>query len=113
MAIDFREAAFCSLVQRYQLQAKYRNLEFSLTDEELKFLFKGNCHYCGIKPKQIHRPKFRMPFIYNGIDRINNSLGYITGNCVSCCQSCNSAKGTKSMEEFIQWNKDYPRHMPP
>lgn len=41
------------------------------------------------------------PFTFNGIDRLDNSGGYVSGNIVSCCQRCNMAKGKMSAGDFI------------
>lgn len=40
---------------------------------------------------------------YNGIDRKNNTLGYLPDNVVPCCKTCNWAKGKKSYEEFMEY----------
>lgn len=40
-------------------------------------------------------------YIYNGVDRMNNSLGYINKNCVSCCKICNYMKLEMSISEFL------------
>ena len=41
--------------------------------------------------------------IINGIDRINNDIGYTIENSLTCCKICNYAKNTMSMREFIAW----------
>jgi len=41
-----------------------------------------------------------------GIDRIDNSKGYIEGNMVPCCKICNWMKSDKSSIDFIQKCKD-------
>lgn len=47
------------------------------------------------------RTKGAIPsFVYNGIDRVDNSVGYVLSNCVPCCSTCNRMKGTMSSEEF-------------
>jgi len=38
---------------------------------------------------------------YNGIDRVDNSRGYESGNVVSCCGVCNMLKHVLSKEEFL------------
>jgi 5-methylcytosine-specific restriction endonuclease McrA len=40
---------------------------------------------------------------YSGIDRKDSSKGYILSNVVSCCFTCNKAKGTMSEKEFLEW----------
>jgi hypothetical protein len=32
---------------------------------------------------------------------MDNNLGYIKGNVVSCCGRCNRAKGTMNSDEFL------------
>ena len=39
----------------------------------------------------------------NGIDRINNSVGYTEKNSVPCCGTCNVAKGQMTLAEFKLW----------
>lgn len=86
-----------------------RNLEFNLTDEELHILFKGNCFYCNIEPRQvsIHQTrngeKDHSRYIYNGIDRVDNNKGYNKDNCVSCCKFCNRVRLYCTQKEFLEW----------
>jgi hypothetical protein len=42
-------------------------------------------------------------YTYNGVDRIDNSIGYTKENCVPCCTICNWAKSNRGVDEF----KDY------
>jgi hypothetical protein len=42
-------------------------------------------------------------FLRNGIDRLDNTIGYIEGNVVSCCDICNYSKHTKGYIEFLSW----------
>jgi hypothetical protein len=39
-------------------------------------------------------------YLYNGIDRVDNTLGYSKENCVSCCKICNYMKQVLTLEEF-------------
>ena len=41
-------------------------------------------------------------YIYNGVDRKDNNLGYTIDNCVPCCHRCNSMKSNLSYQNFIQ-----------
>jgi 5-methylcytosine-specific restriction endonuclease McrA len=95
------------LVSNYRIGARERNLEFSLTHEECGALFLADCHYCSAPPSQTvrfgHKNQYSM--LYNGIDRIDNNRGYVAENCVSCCKTCNSAKGTLTPAEFRAWAK--------
>lgn len=91
------EAALNRVIEQYTRRAKKeRNIEFTLSKEEFKNIVSKNCIYCNIIPQQISRPggeRNTGNFLYNGIDRINNSKGYILENCVPCCGICNSIKG--------------------
>jgi|SRR5882672_1215898 len=86
---------------------KRRNMPvaFALTVEECLTLFMGDCRYCGAAPFN----KFSTvtgtydDFRYSGIDRLNANLGYVTGNCVSCCATCNYAKQSMSEDIFLTW----------
>ncbi|APC25760.1 HNH endonuclease [Only Syngen Nebraska virus 5] len=69
-----------------------RNKNFQLTKEQYDILRQGNCTYCGRTCSKTHT---------NGIDRVDNDRGYVLDNCVSCCGSCNIAKGMMNVEEFI------------
>jgi 5-methylcytosine-specific restriction endonuclease McrA len=60
-----------------------------ISDEEAFKLFQGNCHYCGTPPDPC-----------GGIDRKDNSCGYIPGNVLSCCKICNYGKRTMPYEAF-------------
>lgn len=47
----------------------------------------------------IHEPE---TYIYQGIDRKNNVVGYTPENCIPCCFVCNKAKGERDMNEFVE-----------
>lgn len=88
----------------YKRNAKNRNLDWKLTTEQFFQLIKQDCHYCDAKPKnKFENKRVRGPFIYNGIDRVDNVKGYIFDNCVPCCKICNRAKDVLSVEEFTEW----------
>lgn len=93
------------LISNYNCAAKVRGLVFSLTRKESITLFKGNCFYCGIEPKQHLKSRTRPGngYFYNGIDRLDSSVGYTLDNTVSCCAPCNFAKSDKKFTDFIYW----------
>jgi hypothetical protein len=41
--------------------------------------------------------------IVNGIDRVDNSIGYIKSNSVTCCSQCNFAKNDISLYEWLSY----------
>ena len=78
--------------------ASNRALAFELSLEDFEKLTKQDCHYCGIEPRQK-----LINYTYNGIDRVNNALGYLLSNCVACCGRCNRAKDNMTVEEWRSW----------
>jgi hypothetical protein len=95
------ETVFDTLVARYKRQAAQRGYEWSISDEEAKEMTKKKCFYCGCEPYQRSGAKRRgEPIIYNGIDRVDNSKGYVPGNCVPCCGMCNQMKMAFSIDDF-------------
>lgn len=98
------EASFNALLIRYKQSAKKRNLSFSLTAKDFRKLTSSICTYCGREPAAIKIDGRRNgQYSYNGIDRIDSSVGYILENCTSCCSVCNYAKRDMSQKEFLTW----------
>lgn len=101
-------SGFKRVVRQYKIGAGQRGLPFELSDDEIKALTSANCRYCGAAPsKSAYREKQRTQaaferskYIYNGIDRVDTTRGYFTDNCVTCCLTCNKAKGQLSLREF-------------
>jgi len=99
-----------SVMKQYKNNAKSRKIHFELTKEELKSLISQDCYYCGSQPSNIvktfsGRTKDNRSVSYNGIDRLDNSKGYVLENCVPCCHFCNWAKKDKTVEQFRNWIK--------
>lgn len=71
--------------------ANKRKLEVDITLEHYTSLIQQLCHYCGVE-SQI------------GIDRIDNSLGYLQDNCLPCCTTCNLTRNNLyTYAEFKQY----------
>lgn len=78
---------------------KGREKDFDLTFEEFLKIVKENCFYCGAVPREI---RYRENAAYfHGIDRKDNSLGYVEGNMLTCCSRCNYLKGTMNFDQFM------------
>lgn len=101
-----------SIFLKYKRGAKNRNLEFSLTLEQLVVLIKDLCYYCGSNFKNnFKHSNISTGYKHNGIDRVDNSKGYVLENCVSCCKDCNKAKGTLDKDLFLDLvKKIYEKH---
>lgn len=95
------KASFNSLYDSYMRNAKRRSLEFKLTEDEFEKLTQQNCVYCGGSPNGIIRPKSVGAYVYNGIDRRDNTKGYTQENCVPCCKICNFAKHELTIDDFL------------
>lgn len=91
--------------------AKARKIECDLNFDYFKNLIIKECYYCGELPKEKKWSNSQI-FIANGIDRINNKLGYLEDNCVSCCSFCNFAKNEFTQEVFFnKIEKIYNKHL--
>lgn len=106
---SFYEKSRDRIYASYKRRALKSNKSFSLDIQQFEKIACGNCFYCGKEPglKSEHNRKFerteKIPFIYNGIDRIDSSLGYDISNVVSSCILCNRSKYTRNLEEFLDW----------
>ena len=78
--------------KNYKRNAELKQLIFEITQEEHLELVKSPCTYCGIIQEKG----------FNGIDRIDSTIGYVNDNCVSCCAMCNYMKGCLNKDIFIQ-----------
>lgn len=98
------EAAWNLYVLQYKSNARKRGLEWSLSDDELRILSQMDCHYCGEKPSRVvQTPNKRGSVTVNGVDRLDNELGYSVDNCVAACAPCNRSKMDLSVSEFQDW----------
>ena len=90
----------------YKKNAKTRNLQWELADDEAWELMQSNCYWCGDPPfvttfwKRDRRSR-TATWPVNGIDRLDSEIGYVTGNCVASCFECNRAKSDLSTRQFL------------
>lgn len=93
-----------AVVRSLKRAAKKRGYKWELTDTEVLILMSKNCFYCNTSPQNRKFEKsykgHLKPFIYNGIDRIDNTKGYLFDNVVPCCKKCNIAKGEMNLNEW-------------
>ena len=87
--------------RKYRENAKHSRREFSLTYAEFIKIVVQNCYYCNSAPHAKKIMSYSLEIIVNGIDRLNNNLGYITGNVVSCCRICNFMKNSLHIHDFL------------
>lgn len=96
------------VLHTYKKSAQARNIDFTLSDDEFFALVAMPCVYCNRSGtrRATHnnrKNKFNGAFYCTGLDRIDNSVGYTTGNVEPCCWDCNNAKKTMGKEEFVYW----------
>lgn len=94
---------------KYKSSAKKRGHQFDITVDFFKTTVLKRCNYCGAEPERVVKTAGtgrKLAFgeaKMNGLDRKDNNIGYVTENCVSCCQFCNFAKYKFSESEFLNW----------
>lgn len=76
--------------REYNMSAAKRNLQFELDFDTFTEMVNKPCYYCNT---------------YNesevvGIDRIDSFKGYVKGNVLPCCMTCNFMKQQLTMKEF-------------
>jgi hypothetical protein len=89
--------------KEYYTNAHERGYEFTLTLEQFQELVVQPCYYCNVFS----------PTEANGLDRINNDIGYTPENCKSCCGICNRMKSFYHPVFFVEKvkhiaNETYP-----
>lgn len=75
---------------------------WDLTEAQFDSITAQECHYCHTAPQTTQAAKSG-DFIYNGLDRKDNDVGYTRSNAVACCTMCNRAKGTTPYDQFLAW----------
>jgi hypothetical protein len=102
------DAGLNQVIKVYKRNAESRNLIWELTKEQAKEITSKPCFYCGKLPEMEidKRISENGKYIYNGIDRLDNSKGYFIKNVVSCCKSCNRKKSDFSLDWMIKILKE-------
>lgn len=72
---------------RYKISARKRGYKFLLTIDFFIKILSFPCAYCGAKEKI-------------GIDRMDNTMGYVPENCIACCSNCNYLKRGLSLDSL-------------
>lgn len=103
--LEFGKAAFNVVFKKYKKSAMLKEMAFEFTEDEFRHITSQDCYYCGEPPSSKHINSYKKPeseyYIYNGIDRTDNNIGYIKENCVPCCRQCNMMKRAYPVDEFL------------
>ena len=84
----------------YLYGALARKLEWKLTLPQFEELSASDCRYCG-RPAGLRG---------SGVDRVDNSVGYVLSNCVPCCSQCNQMKWAYGQSDFLAQVGRIARH---
>jgi hypothetical protein len=82
---------------QYKFSAAKRKISFNIDENLFEKLIQINCIYCSGRNKGSH----------NGLDRIDNNIGYEVNNIVPCCAICNRAKLEETIEVFLEWRNQF------
>jgi hypothetical protein len=77
----------------YRLAAFQRKKEFKINKEQFETIISNDCYVCGKKNSENHQ---------NGIDRMDNNIGYLFENCAACCGECNVMKKAYLFEFVLE-----------
>lgn len=104
-----RRKNFDSIINRlfheYKVKSKKRKRLFLISLLTFKELIMSPCAYCGAS-----NSNFRKGLKYNGIDRIDSSLGYVENNVLPCCRFCNRMKSDMILSKFIKQSRKISNH---
>jgi hypothetical protein len=100
--MDAQTVALNARHGHYMAGAKRRNRDWELSFGQFSKLVLSNCRYCGMEPHMAIKVRKNVTYL-NGIDRVNNDIGYTAANTVPCCKICNCAKGAASLGFFMHW----------
>ena len=99
----FRSSAKCRKKNKARPHIRYKylknqgrqySLEVKLTFKEYTDLISKPCYYCN---DEMNTPSFG-----RGLDRIDNSKGYLIDNVLPCCTTCNQTRSDKfTVEETL------------
>jgi hypothetical protein len=109
-----RQKALCKKFYKKSIvkRSKKLGMQYDLDLESFIKLIKSECFYCGKQPNHAFKDRIsNAVLICNGIDRVNNNMGYLKSNVVTCCYTCNMAKGTRNFQDYINWTKESYNHM--
>lgn len=95
-------ACYATFVITRRSCAVLRRLAWEISYEDWKRLTVQPCHYCGCPPSNCGRGR-NGDYHYNGLDRVDNDVGYTLKNVVPCCKCCNHSKSDQTLPEFLSW----------
>lgn len=101
---NIKDVCINILYASFKATAKHRKIDYHLNKDDITNLVFKPCYYCESPPKQkkyVHNLD-KNYILYNGLDRVDNNIGYIKDNVVTCCWTCNSMKAGLSCVDFYR-----------
>jgi transposase len=104
-----RDAPYVRILSMYRSNAKDRNIAWELSLAQMKHLISLPCFYCKSLTSNVLRGRRSgistgaKILEYMGIDRVDSDIGYIPGNILPACKSCNLGKSSLSLKLFVEW----------
>ena len=88
----------------YKKEAKSEGRDFEITRYEFYKTILKPCYYCGSPPlkRTVKIKNSKITGNFNGVDRVDNTKGYIRGNYVPCCKRCNFLKSDIPLRGFLE-----------
>lgn len=103
---DLLKRGIARVYDSYKDASRKRGIEFDLTKDQVGEIIIKPCFYCthpGSNSRIVQGTHKDMYFTYNGIDRMDSSIGYYPENVVPCCSDCNYGKRNMTTEQFLSW----------
>jgi len=94
-----------NLLAKYKQNSLARGITFAISDAHFFKLLGSDCTYCSAPPttsaaKWLCCVILDRDFKLNGIDRVDNTKGYVKGNVAACCSKCNYIERSMSIKEL-------------
>jgi hypothetical protein len=84
--------AKCVSYASYRSRAEKKELEFAITHDDYKSIILQDCYLCGKESTETN---------INGVDRVDNDIGYNMENCKACCKECNHMKNNFNLDTLL------------
>ena len=84
---------YASSYKLYKKRANKMNISFDISNEQFKNIIIFDCYICG---------KIISEYNINGIDRVDNNIGYTISNCLPCCYECNIMKNKYNITDVMR-----------
>jgi hypothetical protein len=85
--------AKCVSYASYRSRAEKKELEFAITHDDYKSIILQDCYLCGKESTDTN---------INGVDRVDNNVGYTIANCKACCKECNHMKNSYPLDVLME-----------